>query len=285
LNELVAGVVRFEAADRIDEDGRPCGELASRFYDEAATEIVACPYSGSRRGLPMNQTALRQAASVWPRVLAVARGLTKPNPTVHDAWKVALAGTVCPLIVGDPVPRVISAFFKTSLGFSQTLTALLLSEEGIADASLADLGDGRAFYEHLERGRWLVGQVQACAGTEAMIVQMADVLAGRSAGPSSAAEGFAEAADTASAAVGVQIAALGALYQAARGGQPIEAPDWIAEPTAPWLRGARAFPNPKPEHARRLFPAGAAPKAVETLIGWDGPEIEMAVRVALRSLG
>jgi hypothetical protein len=74
LNELVAAVVRFEAADRIDEDGRPCGELASRFYDEAATEVVACPYSGSRRGLPMNQTALRQAASVWPQVLAVAEG-------------------------------------------------------------------------------------------------------------------------------------------------------------------------------------------------------------------
>ena len=41
-----------------------------------------------------------------------------------------------------PIPVALAALYKTSLGLSQVTAALLLADDGVADAPLAELGDG-----------------------------------------------------------------------------------------------------------------------------------------------
>lgn len=281
MNALVEGVLRFAARDVLDEDGRPCGELASVRYDPARTDVVACPYRGVRHGRPMNRTALAQATSVWPEVLAAARGLAGPSPTVHQAFRAALAGTVAPLVAGEPVPRARSALFKTCLGFSQVLSTLLLGDDGVADAPLAELGDTEAFLAFLDDGRWLVGQEQVCAGTDAMIGRMFAALSGRDPGPAAPAPELLAAADVAVVVVGVQAAALGVLYQARRRGEVVPIDDVLARPPGPWLRGVTARPDARPEHARRLFPGGRAPDTVERVVSCPAADLGETVRSVL----
>jgi hypothetical protein len=291
VTSLSAGVVDFSAADLVDVDRRPCGELASARYDEGATEVVACPYHGVRSGLPMNRTALRQISSAWPALVGSARALVDPEePTVYRAFRAAVAGTAAPLAFhaaspDQPIPRVLSAFFKASLGFSQVLSALLLADDGVADAALSDLGDGDAFLAYLEHERWLVGQLQVCAGPEPMIRQMFEAFAGISGEPRLAPEfgDPATYADVAVEAIGVQAAYLLMTRERTRAGEPPRGTDgerWLANTPQPWLRAIRMAPNRAPEHALRLFPAGRVPPSVQRVLAADS-DLEAVFRAAL----
>lgn len=241
----------------MDEDGRPLGELSSPHYDRVHTVVVACPYPDARRGLPMNDSALRQIAPVWPAIVATIRALVGASPTVHQAWRVALVGISAPLLVEEPVPRLLSAFYKTSLGLSQITTRLLLAEEGVADAPFATLGDGDAFFAALDAHRWLHGQVQVCAGTRAMFVQLGDALCGRP-GPSALGPELAfdcvALADLAAEVVAGQVRALGAIQDARRAGEDRPLPHVLP----PWLRAAAGIPGLTAAHAERLFPTVSA---------------------------
>lgn len=241
----------------MDEDGRPLGELSSPAYDRVVTEVVPCPYPDARLGWPMNNSALRQIAPVWPAILATTRALVGPAPTVHGAWRVALVGISAPLLVDEPVPRLLSAFYKTSLGLSQITTRLLLAGDGVADAPFASLGDGDAFFEALDANRWLHGQVQVCAGTRAMFVALGDALAGRpgpaALAPELSAFDCATVADEAAEVVAEQVRALGAIQDARRAGA--DAP--LPERMPPWLRAAAGIPGLGAAHADRLAPRGS----------------------------
>ena len=283
---MIDSLLDFEGADLLDADGRPCGELASPHYDSLPTELLACPYEGARRGGAMNASALRQVAAVWPAVLGCAAALAGPEASVFKAFRAAVAGTAAPVAwqrqhPGRPVPRVLSALFKTCLGFSQVLPALLMADEGVADSPLAGLGDARQFLAYLDEQRWLLGQVQVCAGSPAMIAAMFDAMCGR-ARPALAPELDPGSAwiDAAVAAVGLQLgyvlvldalAARGISTAAARGER------WRLDPRAPWLRAAGMWPGQTPEHARRLFPTATRPSTVDDMIAaaaGDLPQVE-----------
>lgn len=264
--------------DLIDVDGRPIGELASRRYDTIETEIVACPYHDARRGLPMNKTALRQLSSCWPEVVQAAAALSGPDATVHRAWWACIGGTTAPRIhherFGRPIPRVLSSLYKGSLGYSQVLTALLLAQDGLADVPLSSLGDSDAFFALLDDGKWLVGQVQACAGPAPMIGQLLMALGDDAAEPPPDLAALGDPApwtDAAATWVGLQVAFLGAARVALRrDGGPADAVSRYLDVEHPWLRAVLQTPDRQPEHARRLFPAGQVPDLVEAFLA-EGP--------------
>lgn len=251
LTELVEGLRTYRANRLVDADGRPLGEVSSPRWDPDRTEVVACPYPDRRAGRPMNRTALRQVSPVWPELLATFRALAGPSPTVHRAWRAALVGLSAPLLVPEPVPVVLSALYKTSLGLSQVTTDLLLAEDGVADAPFASLGDGEAFFDALDRGGWLLGQVQVCAGTRAMFVQLGEALAGA---PGEARLTPALPDDP------ERIADVAALALADHALDALGAP---GSPLPPWLRALVAVPDRPLAHVRRLFPTGATPPAIE----------------------
>jgi hypothetical protein len=263
---LARDLVSFAATALFDVDGRPVAEVASPAWRDVPTELVACPYADVRAGQPMNRTALRQMSAVWPALLASFAALGGGTPTVHGAWAAALSGIALPLLAPRPVPRLQSALFKASLGLSQVFSALLLSDDGVADAPLTSLGDGAAFFAELDRGRWLVGADQVCAGTAPMIEQVFDALTGRI--PVDPAPPEIRAVPAAPVAVGLHVAHLLACQQAARRGER----EPVTDPLNPWLRAVFAVPNRPVAHARRLFEAGAVPAAVERYLASPGDE-------------
>ena len=206
-------------------------------------------------------------------MLAAATWLAQGQRTVHGAWRAAIAGTAAPTVhrdrVGGPVPRVLSALYKSSLGFSQVLTALALSDDAVAGLDLGQLGDAASFLALLDDGRWWVGRDQVCAGPAAMIGQMFEALAPDDP-PARPPRDLAPLGDPAPwiearvVWVGSQVALLGAArVHAARGDRSAAA---ILDPQLPCLRGVLGVPGRCAHHARRLFPPGATPAEVEALI-------------------
>lgn len=269
---LVDGLVDGAAAELVDVDGRPLGEVSSAAYDPATTEIAACPYADRRRGEPMNLTALAQLSGCWRALLGTVAALAGPSPTVHRAWWVATTCIAAPLVGPRPVPVELAALYKTALGLSQATAALLLADDGVADVPLVALGDEDAFFAFLDDGEWLFGQVQVCAGSGPQIRQMYAALAGLGApvggvGPAFAAlPGGPEIGAVGVEVVGLQAAYLTATRRAVRAGRAegldgSPAERWLQTPP-PWLRALVAVPNRPIAHVLRLFPAGGAPPRV-----------------------
>jgi hypothetical protein len=263
--------------DRLDEDGRPVGEIGSRLYDPDRTELVACPYADERKGHPMNRSALRQLGACWPDVVRAARWIVGQAPTVGGVWAAAITATALPHAWRDeePVPRVLSALYKTSLGMSQATAALLLADDGVADVPFASLGDDEDFFRFLDAGRWLVGRDQACAGPEPMIRELVRALVDERPleDPPRAlrdvnVDGVRQ---TAVRVAGVQaVTLLGVAQCVGRGVRDgldgSLAEGWLEGRAPAWLRSALSGPGRRPEHVRRLFPAGGTPTEVEELL-------------------
>ena len=251
-----------DGADLLDVDGRPVGEVGSVHYTEVETELGGCPYDDARKGRPMNRSALRQLSVVWPEVratvAAMAARASRPA-TVAGAWQTALAGTAIPSRwarehPGVAVPRLWSAIYKTSLGFSQVLTALLLSAEGVADCVLSSLGTPEAFLDLLDREEWLVGEQQVCAGPPAWIGALLQALS--TPDPSMALPFDVGTLGRRRATwVALQVVFLGE----ARNFGP-------QAPRLPCLRAAQALPGRQATHARRLFGDADVPDAVERFL-------------------
>lgn len=281
---LVAGLVDGAAAELVDVDGRPLGEVSSAAYDPSATEIAACPYADRRRGEPMNLTALAQLSGCWRALLGTVAALAGPSPTVHRAWWVATTCVAAPLVAPRPVPVELAALYKTALGLSQATAALLLAEGGVADVPLVALGDDDAFFTFLDDGEWLFGQVQVCAGSGPQIRQMFGALAGLGApvgpvGPAFAAlPGGAEIGAIGVEVIGLQAAYLTAARRAVRAGRAdglagTPAERWLHAPP-PWLRALAAVPNRPVEQVLRLFPTAGAPPVVARFVAEvaEGPD-------------
>lgn len=254
------GLVRSEASDRLDEDERPLGEVSSLRYEEARTEVIPCPYADRRRGLPMNRSALRQISLVWPDVLATFRALARERPTLGQIWRLSLVGITAPLAAPDPVPRGLSALYKTSLGLSQVSTTLLLGADDLAELPFSELGDRDDLFAALDSNGWLLGQLQVCAGSRSMFDQMHEALLGRGSGgealPIPEPDALADLASRAVAAHALWLLRADALR--ARGAQ-------ISLPKLPpWLRAVHAEPR-APEQVRRYFPGGALPEEIEAM--------------------
>jgi hypothetical protein len=218
-------------------------------------------------------------SSVWPELLAASAHAGGPEPTVHRAWAAVVKGMALPLAVSRPTPRPVAAWFKASLGLSQVYGSLLVGDDDVADAPLTSLGSASDFFAALDRHRWLLGAVQACAGTEAMIRQVFDATVGRL--PTGPRPTWLEALEHVAEAptwVAVHAAVLLIRARRARAGQG--AHPGGDEP--PWLRMCFAAPNRDPDIVRRFFPRNAVPEAVQrVLAAASGPSLEEAVRAAV----
>ena len=228
--------------DRLDADGRPLGEQASPVYDSVPTDTRPCPHPGHRSGLPMNQSALNQLLHEWPWITSVIRGWAGPNATVGSAWRAAICGVSAPTLVaaGTPIPRRQSAMYKACVGFSRSFGALLLAADGVAETPMSTLGSSKDFVHWLENDRALIGQVEACAGSPAMIAAAFSAFCGTP-GPTlpflseEQRNRFVQRAHTDIAVV---------LQQRAWGQALHELP--------PWLRPAVEIPGLTPAHVSRL---------------------------------
>jgi hypothetical protein len=226
----------------------------------------------------MNASALRQITAHWGLLRATLAGLAGPAPTVHRAWRACVAATGAPVVahLGDPeapIPAPLAALYKAALGYSQVLTFLLLSEDGVADAPLAALGDPEEFVQWLEADRWLVGSPQVCAGSGAQIRELFEALRSGSGAPPPAGWPLDDAQiDAVCACAGLQVAwVIAAERDLARGRAPeARAGALHAEGTQAFLRAVRAAPGRREVHARRLFPAAAAPQLLEDFLARRG---------------
>ncbi len=169
-----------------------------------------------------------------------------------------------PLVAPQPTSRLVAGLFKASLGLTQVFSALLLGADGVADVPLTALGDGEAFFAELDRGRWLIGAEQACAGTKPMIVAVFDAMCRSGQAPAEIAA-LLPRVEAAPTAVALHVAWLAARQQAARRGEG----EPVMESLHPWLRATFAVPDRAPEHARRLYPAGNTPAALERFLASD----------------
>ena len=176
MKALLDAVTQDIVRDLLDEDGRPLGEKASAKYPTDATRVVTCPYADARRGGVMNVSALAQITEHWPDVLDALGS----EGTVVSAWRATVAGLIAPVRFAldhpnEPVPTLLSAVYKTCLGFNQVLLHVLLSGD-VASRPLSDLGDSDSFLSLLDAGRFLVGREQVCAGPPQMIRAAFDAL-------------------------------------------------------------------------------------------------------------
>lgn len=152
---------------RLDEDGRPLGESAGGAHPRRGP----CPYADGRAGRPMNLDALAQVRSCWPevqRLLGSAAALEAP--TVLGAWRATSRCLALAALSPEPVPRAWSALWKTTLGYHQTFTLLIL-ERDLGATPLSALGTGPQFAAWCAREGLLLGQVEVCAGSPAWIAQ------------------------------------------------------------------------------------------------------------------
>lgn len=161
-------VLATDIVDRlVDEDGRYLGEHS---VAASISEQVRCPYEGSRAGLPMNQSALRQLAARFKdsrAVFGAAYDLVQA-PLVR-----AEACFVLPLLVAQPVPGAISVASKAAKGLRPVLRALVVERALNADGTpLTPEG----VLEHAEITGAMVGNHEACAAPPAMIVDAVTVL-------------------------------------------------------------------------------------------------------------
>ncbi len=166
------------AIELLDADGRPLGEVAARSYASTATRLVRCPYHDRRRGVPMNASAFDQLRAAWKPLLSAAGALS--DGTALGAWRAAVGLVGAPVLFaeqnpGQPVPIELSAGYKATLGFTQTLTSLLLRA---GDRPFAELGTGAELFAYLDQQGWLLGQTQACAGSPRMIEELWTALGG-----------------------------------------------------------------------------------------------------------
>jgi hypothetical protein len=168
--------------DWLDVDGRPLGERSSPLYPSDTVEVV-CPYSGARRGRPMNETARLQVLANRDAGLATLVAALPERAVAADLLRTCTAITLAPYVHPRPTPAAVSAAYKTNLGFQQVLLALHLDTLGLAGTPVEDLPDAATLLAALEAGRWLVGQQQACAGSPGEIALAWETMCRRRAPP------------------------------------------------------------------------------------------------------
>ncbi len=170
-----------------DTEGRPLGEGRARTDIKAHTpmEMTRCPYKGSRSGMPMNRSALRQMTDRWPELLEALKSASlyiaqrhsqqhlqtfSPSETVYQQWvrvfEVSAALAVLPgalvyqtsVPLGDrEIPVRIAALFKIAVGVEGLLYAAVLNppSEPISARLLCSMAE--------EQSR-LHADGEACAG-------------------------------------------------------------------------------------------------------------------------
>jgi hypothetical protein len=232
-----------------DEDGRPLGEHSVR---PDARELSACPYDDRRRGQPMNTAALAQVVSQWGSILPLlGAAAAQQDGTVSGMWRATAGCVLAAPQAGTPVPRALSALYKTALGLNQALLRLLLATDGLAGRPATELGAGPAFAAWCDREGLLFGREQVCAGSPGQIGAAWDALLAATPGQTPVSAGAARAFADLQA---LQLAMMAATYQAQRRGEVVGSVGAAILRKRPfaWLD---CPPDRLPEHVGRLYAA------------------------------
>jgi len=175
-------------------DGRQIGENNTNpeIYREVVdTEHKICKFEGSRNGLPINVTALRQVMAVWPDALQFTtmlrndylrrRGITGPSLTLRQGYVFSKLGAAYPAYLArkrsrpiTSLPALETAFF--TLGVGPFMIVRTFMEKG----DLAVLHDGpltaAELYEMADSSGTLVSASgKGCAGSKKLILDFLDV--------------------------------------------------------------------------------------------------------------
>ena len=247
---------------RRDQEGRWLLEHAAPGYQ--AVSHTACPYPDSRQGLPMNAGALEQVQRHWSEVCRQVRQTSPARATLQQAFQASLE-LVCRPLLSDAkeVSGVEAATYKACVGFCQVFCWLVLADEGAGRQSLADFGDGRDFFEWLEREGWLRGSTQVCAGSREQICALYRLFCDGQASP----PGLTPVIET--------VALQGALLL----GEGSYSQRMRSEGRAPWIYSLTARPQASPEWARRLLPGRS--EALESLLSFEGDREALALELML----
>lgn len=131
----------------------------------------------------MNLDALEQVRVSWSELQALMSAAAAwEAPTVLGGWRATSTCLALAATAPEPVPRVWSALWKTTLGYHQALLLLVL-EHDLGAAPLSSLGTGPQFAAWCARERLLFGQAEVCAGSPAWIARGFEVLCARTPGP------------------------------------------------------------------------------------------------------
>jgi len=172
-----------ETFHRDDED-RPLREIRTppAHLRPGDIEHKVCPYPGSRArsGCPMNAGALRQVSAHWAEIIdalalvgALHRDARGPGPaTLMDLWRVSQLGAALPWFFllrrgAGPAPAFAAALAKACQGTGVWAQRVLADE--LAGAPPSGAWTAEAILASSERTGTLVGEVEACAGPEAML--------------------------------------------------------------------------------------------------------------------
>ncbi|WP_293996746.1 hypothetical protein [Sphaerotilus sp.] len=175
-------------------DGRQIGENNSNpavYKEVVETEHKICKFEGSRNGLPINVTALRQVMAVWPDALQFTtmlrndyirrRGLDSARLTLCQGYVFSKLGAAYPAYLArkrsrpiTSLPALETAFF--TLGVGPFMVVRTLMEKG----DLSVLRDGpltaTELYEMADRSGTLVSAAgNGCAGSKKLIIDYLDV--------------------------------------------------------------------------------------------------------------
>lgn len=186
-----------EQFHRDADDDRPLreGRMPPALLRDGEIEYRACPYAGTRRGLPMNVSALRQTSARWDDSLGAlallrrgylaAIGAADAAPiALIDAWRISQLGSALPWwfilrAPGATTPAYAAALSKATLGTG--ILAQRLIVEAVATGR-APASDAPALLAAAEATATLVSDAEACAAPDRMILRFLEVLAGPAAG-------------------------------------------------------------------------------------------------------
>lgn len=192
MDELFVGRIGALAASNFrDRDGRPLGESRAPASARAdvALAVKRCPYAGSRRGKPMNGSALAQVKKELPRAKALlarlrAFHLAKTGGPLDATalWHVGELAVALPAylalrreapVADGALDPAFAALAKAMAGVNLTLQHVALASllpgapEVFSPASLVSLAEAHGH---------LVGEAEVCAAPSALIEGVLEVL-------------------------------------------------------------------------------------------------------------
>jgi hypothetical protein len=171
-----------------DVEGRPLreGRTPAEHLRAGDIEYRSCPFSGQRRGRPMNASALRQTSAHWDELLAALASLRAGyvaalgphEEDLLDVWRTSQLGCALPwwfVLRGQPVPAYAAALAKATQGagiLAQRLVAKQLAERWSPPPPLSP----GLLVALAETTGTLVGETEVCAGSEKMLLRFFDVM-------------------------------------------------------------------------------------------------------------
>jgi len=154
---------------------------------------VVCPYPGSRHKheKPMNLSGLRQLRSHWGDVIAglkYLRGLY-PQPAPHiryiDLWRICNLGKLLPTFLlyrrSEPIPNGqlpsdVAGVYKVAIGLIHAAQQLAFTGLFQGIEKIDEQLDHDQLYAFVEENNLFIGAREVCAGPEALVREVVNVL-------------------------------------------------------------------------------------------------------------